>query len=527
MKEHFLIPFMVNLLILFPFDFLHSAPKTLIFAQEAGKSIAEPLPKAASKKAEKEIPEEKLSITRHVAEINGMTLKYTATAGRLQMKDDSGRIKSNIFFTAYVKDEQGDKPQRPITFAFNGGPGSSSIWLHLGALGPKRVLLTEEGKALPPPYRLVPNEYTWLDFTDLVLIDPVGTGYSYSVPGVDPKKFYGVREDIESVGEFIRLYVTRYKRWLSPKFIAGESYGTTRTAGLSGYLQNEVGMNLNGLFLISSVLNFQTISFTPGNDLPFILYLPSYACAAWYHKKLPAGLQADFPKTRMEVEHFALNDYLLALAKGDELTASERDKIIEKLSAYTGLSKAYIKNANLRIDRDDFVKELLGRENRRLGVLDSRITGSYKVEDFIEDPSVVEVSGPMVATWNDYVRTELKYETDLPYNVLSMKANQLWNWRSGTEEMGYVNVATTLQQAMSENKFLKVFIASGYYDLDTSYFATKYTANHLRLDRKLRDHITLSYYEAGHQMYTHLPSLKKLKADVAPFFQKASGNVPN
>ena len=382
---------------------------------------------AAAKEAEKEFPEEKFSLTHLTLKIDGETLKYTATTGRMQMRDPSGKIKSNIFFTAYVQDKQEDKSRRPITFAFNGGPGSSSIWLHLGALGPQRVLLTEEGKALPPPYKLVPNEYTWLDFTDLFFIDPVGTGYSRSAPGIDPKEFYGVKEDVESVGEFIRLYVTRYKRWLSPKFIAGESYETTRTAGLSAYLQNGVGMNLNGLFLISSVLNFQTISFTPDNDLPFILYLPSYTCAAWYHRKLSPELQADLPRTRMEVEQFALNDYLLALAKGNELTAT--------------------------------------------------------------------------------------------------KANRLWNWQSGIEQMGYVNVATTLQRAMSENKVLKVFVASGYYDLDTAYFATKYTADHLRLDPSLREHITLSYYDAGHQMYTHLPSLKKLKADVATFFKKALANV--
>lgn len=400
-----------------------------ILAQESPKKSSAISEKGGGRETEKETPSEKLSITRHSIEINGQVLKYTATAGYMPLKDEAGKLKCKIFFVAYTKDEQKDKSQRSITFAFNGGPGSSSIWLHLGALGPRRVLLTEEGKALPPPYKLVPNEYTWLDFTDLVFIDPVGTGYSQSAPGVDPKEFYGVKEDIESVGEFIRLYITRYKRWLSPKFIAGESYGTTRTAGLSGYLQNKVGMNLNGLFLISSVLNFQTISFTPGNDLPFILYLPSYTCASWYHRKLPPELQADFPKTRMEVEQFALNEYLLALAKGNELPETERDKIIEKLAAYTGLSKLYIKNANLRISQDDFVNELLRRENRRLGVLDSRITGSYKVEDFMEDPSVVEVSGPMVATWNDYVRKDLKYETDLSYKVLSMKANQLWNWR--------------------------------------------------------------------------------------------------
>jgi carboxypeptidase C (cathepsin A) len=468
----------------------------------------------------KPAPEANLSITHHTIELNGENLTYTATAGYMQMKDESGKLKANIFFTAYVKDGQEDRSQRPITFAFNGGPGASSVFLHLGALGPKRVPLRED-KALPPPYQLVANEYSWLAFTDLVFIDPVGTGYSHPAPGVDPKEFYGVKGDIQSVGDFIRLYSTRYQRWLSPKFIAGESYGTTRAAGLSGYLQNKLGMNLNGILLISEVLNFQTIMFSPGNDLPYLLYLPPYALAAWYHRKLSPARQADLAKTREEVEQFALNEYTLALAKGDGLSDGERNRMIEKLADYTGLPKNYIKNSNLRISRDDFIKELLRNENRRIGVLDSRITGDYKVHDFSEDPSVFVVTGPLVATWNDYVRNELKYETERPYEILSTKVNELWDWGSATGGLGYVDVAKILQQAMRENKFLKVFIASGYYDLDTSYFATKYTVNHLGLESSLRKNITLAYYDAGHQMYTHFPSLEKLSADVAEFFKNA------
>ena len=489
---------------------------------EAAKSAGGVSGKTEAQLPAKEISEKPLAVTHHSIRLRGQTFSYQATAGYMPIKDDSGKLKAQIFFVAYTKkDEEKDLSNRPITFAFNGGPGSSSIWLHLGALGPKRVRLTEEGKALPPPYQLTSNDYSWLDFTDLVFIDPVGTGYSRPAPGVEPKDFFGVKEDIASVGEFIRLYVTRNNRWLSPKFIAGESYGTTRTAGLSGYLQNQVGMNCNGLILISSVLNFQTISFSPGNDLPCVLYLPAYTCAAWYHKKLPPPLQTDLEKIRKEVEQFVLNEYLIALAKGNELTEPERGKMIEKLAAYTGLSKLHIKNANLRISQEDFVKELLRSENRWLGVLDSRITGGYKVEEFMEDPSVFEVSGSFIATWNDYVRRELKYESDLSYKVLSVKANEMWNWQSGTDGMGYVNVATTLQKAMNENRFLKVFIASGFYDLDTSYFATKYTVSNLDLVPGLKGNITLAFYHAGHQMYTHLPSLIKLKSDVASFVQKA------
>ena len=487
----------------------------------AEEKISEATETGAEKKVSEKIPEPKLSVTHHSIEINGKGLNYAATTGYIQLKDETGKPKASIFFVAYLKDDEEGKSRRPITFAFNGGPGASSIFLHLGALGPKRALLGDE-KALPPPYQLVTNEYTWLDFTDLVFIDPVGTGYSRPDPGVESKEFYGVKGDIQPVGEFIRIYLTRYQRWLSPKFIVGESYGTTRAAGLSGYLQNKLGINLNGILLISEVLNFQTIVFGPGNDLPDILYLPPYTIAAWFHRKLSPALQSDLSKTREEAEKFALNEYTLALTKGNGLSDGEREKIVEKLAEYTGLSKTYIKNSNLRIDRDDFVRELLRDENRRIGVLDSRISASYKIHEFVEDPSVFVVIGPLVATWNDYVRNELKFETEMPYEILSEKVNELWNWGSATGGLGYVNVAKILQKAMSENKFLRIFMASGYYDLDTSYFATKYTVNHLGLDPSLRNNITLAYYDAGHQMYTHLPSLKKLTADVAKFFEAVS-----
>lgn len=469
----------------------------------------------------KEPPQEKISITHHSIKINGMTLNYKVFAGCLPMKDEAGELKANIFFTSYIKNGEEDKSQRPITFAFNGGPGAASVFLHLGALGPKRILLADEKEALPPPYKLVENECTWLDITDLVFIDPVGTGYSRAASGEDPKKFWGVEEDIHSVGEFIRLYLTKYNRWLSPKFIAGESYGTTRAAGLSSYLQNKLGINLNGLILISEALNFQSIVFTPGNDLPYVLFLPTYTTTAWYHHKLPPEFQSNFQRTVEAVEQFALNEYWVALAKGYLLSEPERNSVVEKLEKYTGLSKTYIQKSNLRVSRDDFTKELLRQEDLRMGVLDSRITGKYTPQDFTQDPSVFVVTGLLTATWNDYVRKELKYETERPYEILSMKANESWNWSSATGGLGYVNVVDTLQQAMSENQCLKVLIASGTYDLDTPYFAAKYAANRLAINPILRKNLTLAFYEAGHQMYTHLPALRKLKTDVEDFFRKA------
>jgi carboxypeptidase C (cathepsin A) len=486
-------------------------------AQETSKSSQQ----IRKKSKAKEPPEERISMTHHAIKINGMTLNYTAFAGVLPMKDEAGKLEANIFFTSYMKDEEEDISQRPITFAFNGGPGAASVFLHLGALGPKRILLKEEREALPPPYRLIENAYSWLDITDLVFVDPVGTGYSRATSGEDPKKFWGVKEDIQSVGEFIRLYLTKYNRWLSPKFIVGESYGTTRAAGLSTYLQNKLGINLNGLILISEALNFQTIVFTPGNDLPYILFLPTYATSAWYHHKLSPEFQSNFQKTMDEAEEFALDEYLVALAKGDLLSELEKNRVVEELTRYTGLSRTSIQKSKLRISRDDFTKELLSQEGLRIGVLDSRITSKYTPRNFIQDPSVFLVTGLLMATWNDYVRKELKYETDLPYEILSMKANESWNWSSATGGLGYVNVVDTLHRAMSENRYLKVLIASGYYDLDTPYFASKYAANHLGLDPKLRKNLTLTFYEAGHQMYTHLPALIKLKTDVGDFFRKA------
>lgn len=346
----------------------------------------------------KKSPDEKISMTHHAIKVNGITLNYKAFAGYLPMKDEAGKLKANIFFTSYIKEEEEDKSQRPITFAFNGGPGAASVFLHLGALGPKRILLKEEKEALPPPYKLVENAYTWLDITDLVFIDPVGTGYSRAASGEDPKKFWGVKEDIQSVGAFIRLYLTKYNRWLSPKFIVGESYGTTRAAGLSSYLQNKLGINLNGLMLISEALNFQAIVFTPGNDLPYILFLPTYATSAWYHHKLSPQCQSNFQKMMDEAEEFALDEYLVALAKGDLLSELEQNRVVEKLAGYTGLSKTFIQKSKLRISRDDFVKELLSQEGLRIGVLDSRITGKYTPRDFIQDPSVFLVTGLLMAT---------------------------------------------------------------------------------------------------------------------------------
>src|SRR5258706_11020812 len=385
----------------------------------AKKPEEKPAEKAAEKSGDKsdkakdeKKPEEKVVQTKHTIRIGGQEIKYTATAGTILLKLEDGTPKASVFYVAYTRDDVSDSAKRPVTFTFNGGPGSASIWLHLGAFGPRRVEMGDAGALLPPPYRLVDNEYSLLDVTDLVFIDPVSTGYSRAVPGEAPKQFHGIEEDIQSVGDFIRLYATRNKRWTSPKFLAGESYGTTRAAGLSGYLQQRYGMYLNGIILISSILNFQTAEFDTGNDLPYVLYLPTYTAIAWYHKKLQSDLQGDLQKAIAESKAFAVGSYADALMAGDALPAAKRTEIAQKLSRLTGISADYIDRADLRIEIQRFDKELMKSERRTVGRLDGRFTGidadaAGEQPDY--DPSLAAIVGPYTATLNEYVRGELKF----------------------------------------------------------------------------------------------------------------------
>nr|HMT20508.1 peptidase S10 [Promineifilum sp.] len=440
-------------------------------------------------------PIDVISQTSHTLQIGERRLSYTATAGRIVLKNEDEKEgekpKAAIFFVAYTLDRPEGRTEgehaaaRPITFSFNGGPGSSSVWLHLGLLGPRRVVLERDGAPLPPPYQLVENEFTLLDKTDLVFIDPVTTGFSRAVPGEKDKQFHGFKPDIESVGDFIRLYVSRYHRWGSPRFLIGESYGTTRAAGLAGYLQERHGMYLNGIMLVSVVLNFMTLSFAPGNDLPFILFLPTYAATAWHHNQLGADLQANLEQTLAEVEAFALGEYATALMQGDALPAERRTAIAARLARYTGLSADYVKSTNLRINIHRFVKELLRDRRRTVGRLDSRFTGIDRDaagEEHEYDPSYAIIQGAYTGTLNDCVRRELGFESDLPYEILSDRVHP---WSFDQHQNSYVNVGETLRKAMSMNPHLRVFVANGYYDLATPYLATRYTFNHLDLDESL------------------------------------------
>ena len=464
--------------------------------------------------------------TKHSIQINGQQINYTATAGYLQLKTEDGKPKANIFFVAYTRDGVTDRKKRPVTYAFNGGPGSSSVWLHMGIIGPKRVLMSDKGDALVPPYSYVDNEYSWLDKTDLVFLDPVTTGFSRAVTGESDKQFHGYEEDIQSMGEAIRLYSSKYERWNSPKFLAGESYGTTRAAGLSDYLQSRHKFYLNGIVLISSILNMQTARFDIGNDLPFSLFLPTYAATAWYHKKLDPALQRDLKTTLKEVESFALGEYNTALMKGSDLSPEEYSNIVNKLSRYTGLSKDYIRQTNLRIDIHKFDKELRRSEGLTVGRLDSRFTGrDYNDVGVIPefDPSNDgTISGPFSAALNHYVRAELKFKNDLPYEILGGRV-QPWNYNN--VQNSYLNVAESLRKAMSVNPSLKVWVLCGYYDLATPYFAADYTFSTMGLRPEQRKNVTFTFYEAGHMMYIHKPSLVRIKKDADKMYDEITKEI--
>ena len=485
--------------------------------------------KPEEKKEDKPKPVDNLVTSKHFIRIGGRTIKYTVTAGTMVLKEETAdrekeaegeKPRAQVFFVAYTKDGVSDTAKRPLTFSFNGGPGSSSVWLHLGVLGPRRVMMKNDGELPKPPYQLRDNEFSILDETDLVFIDPMNTGYTRPVEGVAPKQWHGFKKDIELVGDFIRLYATRYNRWLSPKFLIGESYGTTRASGLSGYLQERHGMYLNGLMLISAVLDFTTIDFNVNNDLPYIMFLPGYTATAWYHDALkPHRPLQDWLK---EAEEFALGDYANALFKGDSLTKEERADIIKRTSYFTGISEQFIERSNLRINDQHYFKELLRERGLTVGRLDSRLIGRDRLgvtEHAEYDPLLTNIMGPYTAAFYDYIRRELKFESDLPYEILSGFVHP-WSYKEF--ENAYVNVAETLRAAMTYNPYLKVYVANGYYDLGTPYFATEYTFNHLGLDESLRGNVTMGYYEAGHMMYIHIPSLKQMKKDLAAFIKDSA-----
>jgi carboxypeptidase C (cathepsin A) len=475
-------------------------------------------------KAKKKL-EDKVSVTHHSATIQDKEIKYTATAGKLVMRDYEGKPEALMFFIAYTKDGVDDLSTRPVTFAFNGGPGSSSVWLHLGMLGPRRIKIPDDASAVPPPYGLSSNPYSLLDITDLVFIDPVSTGFSRPTDGEEKGQFHGYEEDLRSVGHFIHDYVTKYGRWRSPKFLCGESYGGLRSAGLSGHLRERYNMALNGIVMISPAINFLTLGFSPGNDLPYILFVPTYSATAWYHKALPGDLQQlSLEEVVKQATDFARNEYTLALMKGHSLSDDERSAIAEKLSRFIGLPKEYVEAANLRVDMQRFGKELLRERDRTIGRYDSRFTGidaDSAGERPEYDPSGAIVFGPFTAAINDHLRNDLKVEDDQVYEILTGNV-QPWNYG---RTRGYPDASDTLRQTMSANPFLKLYCACGYYDLATPPETVVYSVEHMRLPPELQKNVRFGFYEGGHMMYIHEPSIKKLRSDLEEFYEMALENV--
>lgn len=465
--------------------------------------------------------EDQLVVTQHTAEIGGKAVDYTAVAGTLPLSGEDEKRKADVFFVAYTVEAEPGR-ERPVTFCFNGGPGSSSVWLHMGMLGPKRVELPAEPVVPRPPTRVIANPYSLLDVTDLVFIDPVSTGYSRPAEGEKKEQFHGYTEDLNAVGRFIHLYTTKYGRWGSPKFLCGESYGTLRAAGLAEHLQDRYNLELNGIVLVSTVLDFQTIAFNATNDLAYVLFLPSYATTAWYHKRLPGYLQAkSVEEVAKEAREFAFGDYATALLKAGDLPEEKRQEVVDRYSRLTGLSPRYVERADLRVPQERFGKQLLRDEELTAGRFDSRYTGPERdpvatVAGY--DPSAAALFGPFTAALYQYLRGDLGIEKDVPYEILTGKVHP-WNYENFTNE--YVQSAVPLSEAMAKNPHLKVFVANGYYDLATPFAGAEHTFARLRPDVR-RENVTMGYYEGGHMMYVHEPSLVKLREDLLKFYGSAA-----
>lgn len=462
--------------------------------------------------------------TTNTVSIAGQRVTYVAETGMLPVLTSTGSVRASVFYIAYTRTGETNKPARPVTFCFNGGPGSSSVWLHLGALGPRRVKMNEDGTLPKPPFGLVDNEFSILHASDLVFIDPVATGFSRAAKDEKPEDFFGESADLDSVGEFIRLWTTRHDRWLSPKYLCGESYGVFRAAGLADHLRSRYGLYLNGLILVSGVLDFATIIDAPGNDLPYPLYLPAYTAAAQFHNKLPDDLQNDLQKALAESRAFAKGEYTSALQQGDSISAEERKKIAAELVRLTGLKSQVIEDNDLRIDEGVFRKQLLHDQGLILGAYDARITGrdddaASPYPDF--DPSAAAVFGPFSAAMNSYVRGELKFEDDLPYEILA--GVQPWNYGVQPWNLGrnsYAGAGDRLASAMNQNPYMRILVLGGRCDLVCPIDTVRYALDHMALAADYRTNITYAEFDAGHMMYINLPDLKKMQRDLENFLKE-------
>jgi len=492
-------------------------------AQEKEAKAAEKPPEAASAP-----PKEESSVTDHTIKIGGQTISYKATASTILLKNDKDEPTALIYSTAYTRSDVKDMSQRPVTFLYNGGPGSSSVWLHMGSVGPRRVMTINADVTPPAPYKLMDNPDCLLDKTDLVFIDPVGTGFSHAVGKAQDKDFWGVEPDVKSLAQFITTYVSRNNRWNSPKFLMGESYGTFRNAALANYLQGHDNMYLNGIVMVSSVLDLGTISFYPGQDLAYVLYLPSYAATAWFHKTLkdrPDNLNAFLDEARK----FARGEYADALMKGDGLTSAEKSEVARKISRFTGLGEDYLVKANLRVRLGQFMQELQRSRGLTTGRLDARFSGpTYDLigEAAEYDPQETAISGAFIGAFNTYVREELKFGQDKKYKPAADFEGNRWDWKHEGSDFGFFpgspSVVLDLVEAMISNPRLKVEFEDGIYDLATPFTEVEYAVDHMGLPDNIRKNAWHQYYEAGHMMYLHDEDLAKLKKNVANFMDAAS-----
>ncbi len=501
----------------------------LLAASSAVTAGAQDRPAGDGKKPAAEPPKAEQSVTQHTLAIGGRSISYNATAGTLLVRNDKDEPTASIGYVAYVQRDAPDAGRRPITFAYNGGPGSSSVWLHMGALGPRRIVIVDASPNPPAPYHVVDNAYSLLDKTDLVMIDPVGTGLSRAVGEAKDKDFWGVDPDIESISRFITQYVNDNNRWNSPKYLLGESYGTTRSAGIVDYLQTRNNMSFNGVVLISVALDLEAVFSFPGNDKPYPLFLPTFAATAWYHHLLPQQ-PAKLEPFLDEVRRFALGEYASALLQGDALPDAQRDAVAEKIHQYTGLSADFVKKAKLRVREEQFTQELLREKHVTVGRLDSRFTGpSFDLlgEEAAYDPQSAALGAPFTAAFLDYLHADLKFGHGRTYNILNEQIGGQWDFKHRVPgspfPLPFPNTGLDLAHAMAYNPGLQILVLNGYYDLATPFLATEVMMSHLLLEKEQQSHVQMKYFEAGHMMYIHEPSLKQMKSAIGAFYDATGG----
>jgi carboxypeptidase C (cathepsin A) len=484
----------------------------LSFAQEATET--------------KELPKGELFTSSQTVTINGKTINLDAETGTLQLRDENDKPIALFGFTYYKKTNS--NKNRPIVFAFNGGPLSASFWLHFGVLGPKRVEINDTGYTKPAPYKVVNNEFSILDKADLVMIDPIGVGFSKPIGDSKWADFWGVDQDIRSIGLFIEQFIIRSETFNSPKYLLGESYGTFRNAGLVKYLQDK-GIAMNGVIMVSAVFELQHLLFGPGDDISYLVHFPAYASTAWYHNKVKnkgESLEAFLN----DVRRFTENEYATALLKGDQLTIAEKGDIAQKLADFSGVSKNFWLKADLRITNDEYFQELLRKEGLTIGRLDSRFTGINEdllSQNSLTDPQSDAISPPYISAYKDYLYNDLKVRKDLTYTTSTgSRPDFKWDWNHNGNIIWNMQVAAStlpdMTSVMKRNPNLKILILNGYYDLATVFYGVEYSINHMGLGTELKKNIIMKYYEAGHMMYTHKPSMEKFKKDIDTFIDQTS-----